>query len=64
MMAMERLRVFGVIHEHARTGDPDWVWLAREFPSPDTLLNAAPAEGEGQGDENVPPKLRFRLRPG
>jgi hypothetical protein len=47
-MAIERRRVWQAIHDGARAGDPDMIFLARSFPTPETILN-----GDGHGQAAV-----------
>lgn len=49
VMQSERQRVFDRLGELAGTGDPDMVWLAGQFTSPEQLLNAAPDVAEPEG---------------
>ena len=46
-MTAERRRVFQRIQDGAARGDPDMVYLAGEFTSPEQLLGGPAAAGEG-----------------
>lgn len=47
-MTAERRRVWETIQNRAQDGDPDSVWLAEQFPSPDTLLGGGQAHGQAE----------------
>jgi hypothetical protein len=57
-MAAERLQVFNRIHDRAAAGDPNAIYLAGEFASPEQLLNGA---DRGQDEEQ---ELPWTSRPG
>ena len=41
VMAAERQRIYNLIQEKAAAGNPEFVYLAAEFPRPDMLLGGA-----------------------
>jgi hypothetical protein len=41
-VARERQQIFGRIQDLSATGDPEWVYLAREITSPDQIMNPHP----------------------
>ncbi len=53
VMEAERQRVYARIQEGAAAADPDMVYLAGEFTSPDQLLNADSPAGPESGNPDA-----------